>query len=98
MKEKKYNKIKEKRNNFFEKCSEKGAVNLNRQLSEGTENCIVCHEKEKDNNRYVYLVQIISKYTNAASIFALNDKAQTKLSTCFHPIHFNCYMKEFETR
>lgn len=47
----------------IERFNKLATESFHKQISEEGEECILCHEKSKKNNRLVYLMKIITKYT-----------------------------------
>lgn len=54
--------------------------------------CILCHEKEKYNNSIFYPSFVNKNFTTCGALYEANNVTKTYFSSCFHPLHLNCYI------
>lgn len=54
--------------------------------------CILCHEKEKQNNSIFYPSFLNKNFTISGALFGANNVTKTNFRICFHPMHLNCYI------
>ena len=91
--EEKKRKLKEKYKKNQELILEKHPSKVESMKEEEEEDlCILCHEKERENNNFVYLSSVM-KNTICSSVYGEDNRSGTLLNTCFHCVHINCYAK-----
>ena len=62
-----------------------------KSVSSEEQTCILCHEKSKEGNELYYLTSI-DKNIPCGAFYGKNNYCHLSLSTCFHALHFDCYI------
>ena len=58
--------------------------------------CLLCHEKEKQNNKMVVMASVNKDKLFSCSIYGEDNKSRVLFSSCQHTIHAKCFIKMME--